>query len=424
VISSPVEILSTGVFMADDAGNSQSPGWLSVNGLPATRIDSAIHCPHDVVVITNFEPITYKAVSPMKNLRPSFFFGRAPAAIASDLGLPNHIGARNTKRVAELASSVIKTALDMVWRFYSWKSARPLSKNTLIADLQEVLQVSGVNNSTPMTSPSAFVSAYQSDSMVLGLGSGAEGLEFITLRRNQFEHAEYITSCPVPSGLSWEILEADDLGANDNERLDFVLNADFPMLAEVEILQYQDEAIGRLCAFGSSVGNSGSKMGTLRTHATDVEINWLSRFCTLRIKSAIRSTKYQPLPTPMRLPPHLLMEPFFKLSYSAGLVAFAHFQAISEKIFSRKANIGSNNSFSYSPRNVWLKAYDRAEMFIYALRAYRAGFQVMGYGSGGLRIAYEPHQVPDLMAFAIEQEFYAPNFHQLNAELVSTAGAV
>lgn len=409
-----VENLPLGVFLADNPRNTVTGGWLSINGGAASRIDDVARLPHGVIVITSQDPLVFSRLSAIKNLRPPFFLGRNPSAIASDLGIPTKWGERDPKQVCESSSSIFKKTIDLISGIYPWRTPRPFTKNTVVEDIQNLLGITAMSNATPAIEPSAFVSAYQSDSLVYGLNRYEDSEhEFLTLRRNQLDHCRYLCSCPIPNGPKWEKLTAQQMGSDDYQRIDFALNADFPLLLEVEITEFQDDEMARLVSFGSSVNNTSIKAATVRTHVTDVELNWLSRFASVRILSGLKTAKYLPLPSILSFPKPLESDELLQLSYSAGLASFIHYQAIGEKIFTRVVR-NNGEKYSYSPRNVWLKAYDRAEMFVYALRAHRKGFCVMGYGSGGLRLAYKKDEIPYIMEFAIEQGFFAPNFHKLD----------
>lgn len=415
-MAASTDSIQSGVYIALEPNNPNSAGFFAINGETPRRCDSITSVPNGVLVISNFDFNCYRLLSSTKNLRPAWYLGRAPHAICADLGAPFAENKNYAASLAQSSSRIYSRTLQFISRSYHWGQSRPFFHDTVAQDLQEMMGIGGFKNLVPAVEPQAFIAAYQSDSVVTGLAEPDVFYHHVTLRKNQVEHAEHICSLPLPDPMQWRRAEDGELGETDEQRIRWVLESEAPILAEVELSDFREEAISKLISFGVSMGNQAFKLGTVKTHATDAEICWLVQFCRVKIRSALIGGRYKPLLPKYKIPPALVEDPLLKLSYSAGLAAFNHFQALSSKTYNRNAQAGQMK-YNHSVRNVWMKAYDRGVMFNYALRAHKQGFAVTGYGSGGLRLAFKKEDLPKVMEFAIEQEFYAPNFHLLASSL-------
>jgi hypothetical protein len=114
------------------------------------------------------------------------------------------------------------------------------------------------------------------------------------------------------------------------------------------------------------------------------------------------------LPAAARLPGLFTAHPESCLSYSAGLVAYNHWQALASCTWNRRLRIEESNVWA-----TWLRSLDRAMMFSMALRAYEAGFHVDRYGGGAIRLRVRRDRLDEIARFKEEHGFMYPDIASL-----------
>jgi hypothetical protein len=185
------------------------------------------------------------------------------------------------------------------------------------------------------------------------------------------------------------------------------LNPEQPSLVNATVeFQGKDPDLACLAAFGSAVGRAS----VLRTWISQRELVWLSKFARVHIHGIHYTESCRQLPVKVQLPELLTSDPLFSLSISAGLVAEAHWKALSNPI---KKRVGEEIYHAWA---VWLRAADRALSFELALAAHKAGFQVSYYGNGSVLVNLDRARLPALLDFAVANDVAHPAFRPIFEE--------
>lgn len=398
----PLEVVAppVGVVLWDDP-RVLVGGWGSVAGDKAARVRTPEELPTTALWVSNadWRAFSERGCGSMHHMRPSNFLGRGdPRHIVMDLGLAERIDATNGFQLVPIIAGVADRVLRVAARAYPWDQEQPFLSRTLAADIGRALKPS---HKHPSHLQSALASAYQEDS---GITLGwMDDTMHVTLKRSRVEYAKRLLSLELPSD-TWAYVAPEAMPPQPADRLALVIESERPVLAEV-VLSFDNtpEDLARLVAFGILPFDQMP----FRQWACQQEVLWLSRFVQVNVRSMHLATGYGPLAGSLRLPAILADDPLIELSYSAGLVAEAHMHALMEPGRER------TGERSISLRSLWLRAYDRAEMFSYALLAHRAGLQVRAYGRGELMVRISRNEFPRLVAFALQHGFYLPVWHNL-----------
>ena len=224
---------------------------------------------------------------------------------------------------------------------------------------------------------------------------------FVTLRYNRLNYANALLNCPVPKGQAWTY-EKDV--KDSPETLEYCMQHPSLVKASVEFDNVSSEHAA-LVAFGQA----GARRNLMRQWISQPELVWLRRFARITITSAwVDHSGYTKVAAAARLPELFTVHPEACLSYSAGLIAANHLEAIASCQWSKKYKIDESNVWA-----TWIRAYDRANMFALALKAHEAGFHVERYGSGSLKLRVSPEQLDQLARFKAEHGFMYPDLTRL-----------
>lgn len=404
--------INVGAIVFDDKNNASLGGWASIAGGTAFRVSSHLGLDNKVMWISNlgFKAFSECGLSAARNHRLPYYFYRTVDQVAADLGVNVKIDPTSAPSAAQAASRIYDRVLKLAENAYPHKAEYPFTGKTMAEDIRSACGMLDSSNRGPDFLETAFAASYQTDS---SLRSQFQADTFIViLRRNRVSHFSKLLSYPVPTEQNWKIMNAKTLPVGNKARMDFVLETEHPVLAEISLNtdRCRDEMV-ELMAFGNQTAMR-NKAGVLRTHASHPELLWLSNFCDLEIHSIAIAQEYVKLRPQMMMPSIITGDPLLSLSYSVGLFAELHYMAMTEP--TRKQNSSGNAlDKNISPRNVWLRAYDRAEMFIFAKRAMEAGLTVTGYSMGALRLTTDRRELPKVMEFALEHGFPFPIFHVL-----------
>lgn len=405
-----------GVIVFDDKNNASLGAWASIAGGKATRISDVSALENDVMWISNLD---YKAfvdcgLSAARNHRLPNYFYREVDKVAADHGTSLRLDPSMAPAVAQNVSSRYDRVLRLYEKAYPHKTEYPYTGRTLTEDIRSVCGMLDSSNRAPDFLESAFAAAYQTDS---ACATQYQADSFMVMMRyNRLRHYKDILNKPVPAEQNWRLLDSRMLPATNKERIKFIEQATFPIVAEVHVnCDNCSSDMARLIAFGYQAGLR-NRATLMRTHVSHPEFLWLHRFCDIEVRSVAVAAEYTKLRPNSRLPAVVADEPAFESCYSAQLFAEIHFLAMAEHT-RRQSAAGNQIDRNISARNVWLRAYDRAEMFITAKRAHEFGLNVAGYSMGALRVMTDRAGLPKVMDFAGTHVMPWPNYHVLGGNV-------
>lgn len=408
---------TVGTVVFDDKKNPHLGGWASIAGAEPFRVSSHVGLDNKIMWISNLDYQAFRefGLNSARNHRLSYYFYRTIDQVSADLGVSIRLDPTSAPQAAQATSKIFDRVITLAETGYTHKTEYPFTGKTLTEDIRSACGLIDSSNRGPDFLESAFASAYQTDSFCATQNRQPD-TSMIVLRRNRVDHFSKILKCVVPAEQNWKVLDLKTIKPGNAARIDYVLNTSHPVIAEITIDTSQcREDMVTLMAYGSQSGMR-SRASLLRTHATHPELLWLSKFCNVEISSIAVAKEYvQPRPSSL-MPPIVMSDPLNALSYSAGLFAEIHFMAMAEATRRQNTN-GNQIDKNISARNLWLRAYDRAEMFIYARRAMEAGFVVSGYAMGALRLTTDHRELPRVMEFALENGFVYPVFQVLASSI-------
>ncbi len=391
------------VIFANEKEPSEG-GWACVDGGTPFTVTQAADLPSNVLWVTNTDWMEFNAqgYNRIHNLRRVNFFRTPLKQIAADIGLSLD-GANASTSIVPL-SSVCARAARIADDAYRWRTD-PFSTDSLADEIKASMppDVPPIRILIPQ-----LLAAYQKDSSVRC--PWVSDTVYVTLRCNRVQYAQKILSTPIPDD-AWEEIPGHLLPESDKDRLEFALNSERPVLAEVMVdVADTDPDEANLVAFGSNFG----KRMPIRKWVSHIELLWLARFAHVKIHSLWLSAAYRGLSEAYHLPSILTEDPYIALSYSAGLVAENQLQCLSSDYYTRSSRIPGNN-YEVTARAVWLRAADRAQSFLLAKRVVEAGFYVSGYQMGSVMCRARRSDLTKLAEFCLAEGLMSPSIDQMMA---------
>jgi len=365
-----------------DRRREAGEGWASVDGEPAKRINSVTELESNVKWLTNLSYVDFFAnqLGKNPNLFYSAFMRTELKAIAEEIGAgveqmssdqSAQILSTVFARVAALATDRLGVNMNLslpnVKLLHEFIAARTPSKNRIPDDVNLAMK----HAYQPMTQ---CVTRYNRE------------WKSATLRRPRYQHALEVLSTPVPSEHRWVYVDNARLPDGNNERIDWCLGNDLPVLANVAVKARRGD-LAEVISY-----NSGASVE--RAWLSQPELLWISMFCDVDVIGAFvceDGFEYQ-----KELDKFPQLGDFSFCSYSLGLLV--------ENLWVAMASPRTSvvNQKFYPPRAVWYRAIDRVEMFKAAAKLHRAGFQVAGYGVGSVWLNHPPGAARDLVDAAVE----------------------
>lgn len=387
------------VFQNDD---NPTNGVAVVHGQRVRPFESRTVLPSDCIWVS-----TARDGEVAQNFRPRNFLRCTIDAIADDLGVEMRDVVDGMPKLAQVLHEVAQ----IMQACYQWDDPRAAwSKATLSEVIREAL---------PRIDPSIdgvvapLKNALQSYSAVpdrVRIRDNPRPVRQYTLRHNRVEYAQYLLSRPMPDPSGrWVSVLFDDV--------DQALACPHPCLVEVA-LEF-DAAVSpidysRLAAFGSSTISRRS--GVVRRWVSQPELAWLARYATVHVQGGlVCNAKPVVLPSELQLPAVLRSDPLLALSLPAGIVAEAHWVALTLGRLKKREHTGATAKFEevFNPMAVWIKAYDRAYGFFMARQAAEAGYDVVGYGYGSVTVEFERDEPQRLLELADRLGVCHPNLAAL-----------
>lgn len=388
-----------GLVVFDDQND---PQWASayLNGQAPRRIEEVAELQTDLLWITNLTAFD-DLVKANPHLRGGAYFGPTIQEIASDLGIPqsgmnafsDQAGLSlatefsNALRLAAKAyggNSPAKWLDSLAQPYLHWELAQamqdaPAPETALGPHLANVLQDAYQGVSTPewdSWEPSA-------------------STRTVVLRFNRLHYCRQILEMSVPAGRNWVAYEGT---VNPNKLPEMLARATF-----VQATLYPKQGIEDLTDLTvAAVGTTGRKRQQKRTWFSQPELVWLSALVEFRVSEfLIDDTPTRKLPVRAQLPQMLVERPEVALSFAAGLVAHAHWLAVS------RGRIGEGAG-TPDLWGVWLSAMDRSLMHSVAVRAHAEGLHVVSYGDGCVSLRIRDDQTAVLRNFWDDEGFMYP----------------
>lgn len=385
-----------------------SNGVAVVHGQRPRAFESRTSLPSDCLWIS-----TAQQGEVAQNFRPKNFLRSSLEALADDLGVELRDVVDGMPRMAQMLEQIS----NLVALCYKWDDPRLAWSKSSLAEI--------VREAFPrMPDPEGGIigplkDALQSYSAVpdrIMVREHRNPVRQYTLRHNRLDYAQYLLSQPYPDLTSnWMWSELRDVQQ--------ALDLPYPCLVEVA-LEFDPPSEGqpdysRLCAFGSSVpGRRGS--GVMRRWVSQPELQWLAQHAHVHIKRSLVSTSgYVRLPKEFALPAPLCTDPLLTLSLAAGVVAEAHWVALTLPRLRKRDHSGASSRFEevVTPLAVWLKAYDRAYGFFMAAQAAQMGYDVVGYGYGAVTVEADRNEPARLLELADRLGVCHPNLAALQSRI-------
>lgn len=394
-----------GVVMFDHP-QDMTTGTAFLPNTAAQRIRSINDLRNDVIWISNLS-IYEQRIKNHPAVRNSFFFKIGLNEIVQDIGIQSSYDGQMQPEDAQKLAEIFTRALTIAARSYNWASKEERVRMTdeiiFSSSLRKALPASPVPDARWRDSLiDVFTHSYQeSSSPSWGYANYIPDSFYITLRFNYVNYVYQLLNSPVPKGRKWLNLNEGAVRLLDNP-LEFCLQMDKPCFVRATV--EWGNAQSNIAAL-SAYGQAGKKKNPMRLWMSLPELKWLSNFATVNINYIwIDESGYTSLPEGALMPSLLAEHPESQLSYTAHLMAFNHYQALTAQVWSRKTR-----STRASLWGAWIKALDRAYMFSVALKAMNNGFHVDRYGDGALRLNVPRNELDKLIAFKHEVGFMYPD---------------
>lgn len=382
--------------------NSAAEGWACAADGDTFHFTSPHELDTDTVWVTNlsFKEFLSKGKN-FSHLRGEDYLSVSPRKIAEDLG--HRSGSAFNEEACSDVARIIQKAIITAINVYDWNTPdADLKSDTLAEDIRRSIALPP-KPQAHMLGPLG--GAFQATSKPEWPVQYEPNTISVTLRQNRLDFAQKLLAAPVPDD-GWTYIGPD---ARHKLTLDRLLDPRKPTLVEATVeLSAADPDMAALCAFGTT---SEKRSTAARRWISQPELEWLSRYATVRVHSAFEAMSSILIPRASRLPEPLVADPFFSLSLSAGIVADAHVQALCAPTRRNDTKTLIRTSWS-----IWIKALDRALSFQLALAAHQAGFKVFNYGRGAVVLNVDKGRLPELLEFAEDNHFTHPVFYPLFKE--------
>lgn len=375
-----------GVVIFDDP-ELPSLGWASLNGERPRRIKHLADLESDGVFISNlsWQQIRNINASREPRLRTSNFFREELALISQDLDLPIiEDPASCLDKISEFFSRCVRLAAEM----YGFERVGMNLKETIY----DVLFPHGEPTSfgTPKIDE-AFDEAYLPlQKCYVSTRAGSRNAK---LRFSRSVFASLLNQFPIPVG-PWSIYQGK-IPTNTKECMkgegsavyQFLkeFGSDKPALCLVSVRNIESRCAD-LLAFTN---------GTARRNWVPIqEAAFLSTIGEVTVKKIIQGTRYQSYEDVSFGWQNQSV--VGDVSYSLGLVAESHIAALSSGTRKKQGGV------AYSPRAVFIKAWDRIMLFKVAYALYKNDVHIRSYAMGAINVCVEDYQLEFLSEEALK----------------------
>lgn len=201
----------------------------------------------------------------------------------------------------------------------------------------------------------------------------------VTFRRNRYLHAKDVLAIPIP-GDRWEFVPKKSM---PKDIIPWILKEDRPCLVRASLEQVPPDLAG-LVSFGS-----GSQHA--RSWISHPELVLLAKHCKISIDAMFLADEYVDMTPKLKLPK---VEGLSELSISLGICAENYWVGLGSQ---QPPGFGD---YILTPRAVWLRACDRAYMFMPSMQLHLAGIHVQSYGIGSVTVSVPFGGLPEVIEVA------------------------
>lgn len=393
-----------------DHPNDLSAGTAFLPNSSAQRIRSLNDLRNDALWISNVS-MFHDQVKNHPVIRGDYFFKISINEMAQDIGVQSSFDGQMQPEDAQRLATITTRALTIAARAYGWSAASQgvgvMQEVYLSADIRKQLPRAPIPDARWRDSLRvAFTQSYQERSVPSWVLYNYESNSvFVTLRFNYVNYFKQLLDQPVPLGKQWSKMEESAIRLLDDP-VAYCVNLAKPCFVRATV--EWDNASNDIAAL-AAYGQAGKHKNPMRLWISQPELKWLSRFATITISDIWSDESgVGMLPMGSRLPALFASHPNSLLSYSAHLVAYNHYQAVTSDTWNRRERCSEVDLWA-----VWIKALDRAFMFSVAIKAQEKGFHVVRYGDGALRVRVNRELADELIEFKAEQGFMYPDLSLL-----------
>ena len=399
-----------GVVIFDDTEHP-AMGWASLAGSRPRRIKHLADLESDGIFIANlnWQQIRNINASREPRIRASNFFREELTIIAQDLDLPViEDPASCICKVSEFFNRCVKLAADIYG--FDWVGA------SLKETIYDCLFPQGEQASfgTPKIDE-AFNEAYLPIQKCYV--NSFTGTRNAKLRFSRSVFASLLNQFPIPVG-PWSIYQGK-LPVNDSSCLKGEECNTYQFLREFgkktpALCQVSVRNIETSCADLLGFTNGKDRRNWIPIH----EAAFLSTIAEVKIKKLIQGSRYIKYEdVAYGWQEHSVVG---DVSYSLGLVAESHIAAISSGTKRKQGGV------CYSPRAVFLKAWDRIMLFKVAYALYKNDIVVNSYAMGAVNVCVQDHQLEFLSEEALKLGLTPPlwilNANETDEQLDTNTG--
>lgn len=362
-------------------------GWASVGGADAFRFQGIEQLPLDVVWWTNLDQGEAWSLGRWRRFKDGGLLGPDWSSLMIDVALPQAIS-EPEKWVPRWSECFTRIAQ----RLSRWAAADNKEEpwNWGEGNAVEALASRWGQWKDPSLDAMTllFEKAYSSSLKISWPDASLKGLRQLRLTRSRWNHARSVLNHRIPSG-HWEVIT--DEWTEGYRRWNWVKDQTCPLLLELEFLGWRTniehaEAQGRL-----RLGHRGQAFNPIPVESIWVtgeealELNIYGEWTILKGFKGQSWSSVEGLPSWWNTSLDLL-GPLTPWSMTYGLLSNMVWKALASPIRSPE----SRKKGAFSAQAVWLTAADRALCAESARVLQKNGYVVLGYGDGGVDIAFDP----------------------------------
>jgi hypothetical protein len=385
-----------GVVIFDDEKEPRE-GWSSVNGSPAKRVKGANQLATDTIWWTNLSYDVFFKGSEMWRipyLRHDAYMVVKQKDVLHEWGLDttNTPGDYLTSFCSSVFSRIMNIALKISLECNPRiKTATLFSNNTLREDLRWLLPKCDY----PRGEASAILRSGQAFSeFTRTTVRGPRGGRLMMLRKPRISYATEMLTTPIPYG-SFVYKSRTELKSITNDRVDWVRKMTSPCMVEISVKEMHSD-VAHIYGFGNST-DKDKKVS--RSWVAHPEFMVMSSFSDIEVKNLYLGKEYTVMTKTLMEPVRkFLGDKYNEYSWSAGIIAETLWRASSlgEPKSTQERNSPDEKSHT-SWRGAWIKASDKANMFISAMKMTEFGYSVISYGYGWIMCQVDESQISDFI---------------------------
>jgi hypothetical protein len=376
------------------------PGWASINGGAAKRIQGLQDLSLEVLWISNLEQSVHWAAGLFNTpqIKDNKYLRVKLDQISRELGISPKVvsPAHSSEGLSEVFSRVMMLAK------YHWENIGWL-KSSLMQELVAALGLVDEPYEDPLLEE-VFALSYQDS---VECAKPEAGDRYVTFQRPRLLHAKQLIgdSLMLPVG-GWSFVGERDMPKKE-ARFDWVMNAfkGRPFMVKIKKMNFYrrlDEEnfdASYLIKLGESI--LPGRMRRQREWMTMPELLYVSKYADVDFDSVCVGSHYDEDGS-VGLPPlHDAMD----YSYSWGILA----ENVWMTYASRSINSKAKSKTLVSARSTWLKSYDRFYSFVAAQHMSLPGrTRVLSYGVGGVTLACKDPDLGDVIQHGLSGGLVAP----------------